>query len=731
MHQWRRLVVLTAAASAACIVSVTGCGGGNSTTSTNGPGSDSGSDATASDSSSPNNDASQGAPDSAENDAETLGDAEAGTTTAADGGDASSETDSGGDSSAAADAASEGSTEEASTPDASDASSTADAGDGGVPDYTACLLGSGGGAANGYTVSNVCTNCFSGGTGDDPNCDTAYAQNSGAPYVCVSGSCVPGNCTSATQATDCSAPTPTCGFTTPNVCGGCTSDTQCSGGDVCNTSTGACVAATSGCAVAATDSVCTVNSADECCAGSCVPGNCCTAVITYCASVIPTSTCVAQSTGALGGICTTCPAVSGSSPVYTVDPVHGSDASGTGNTTGAGGEACAFQSITRALQVIGSSPAASTTINLVNSKSAGGVLTVPLTGGATETFPIDLPANVTLKTSTTVTGTNGITIQVPAQTKGTKATAGLVLVGASSGIAGGASAPLTISGQAKTANYGLIVESPSATIQNVTISAFANDGISVINSSTAAAALSILGGVQSTGNGLEGLAITGSSSATITPGSGAADVFSNNGQHGVFVSGTASISATGTVNVGNPATASSVIMSGNGAAGVWIETTSTTQSVLSGIVCTAGSANGVRIIPGASVQISGSWLLGNAANGVDIENEAGGTSTAIGNINLGNGTAAGNNVVQSSTTPNGAAGICLKIPATADESLSAQGNTFGAAGPAVTCTSPTTTALKTATNLACAGGVDVGGTIVHYPGDGGAGNSINVSSCTY
>jgi hypothetical protein len=266
-------------------------------------------------------------------------------------------------------------------------------------------------------------------------------------------------------------------------------------------------------------------------------------------------------------------------------------------------------------------------------------------------------------------------------------------------------------------------------------SAFDADGIAVNDTKSAAAsAVAIGAGVQSTGNGIDGLAISGASSATINPGAGAADLFNGNGMHGIDVVGTASVSATGTVNVGNPASASSVITSGNGAAGVWIASTSTTQSVLDGIVCTGSTGgNGIRIIPGSNVQVRNSWLLGNHANGIDVENVTGGTGTGIGNIDLGvatSGTGAGGNVLQASTGGNGAAGICLKIPATANEALKAQGNTFGGAGSPITCTT-STAALDTAANLSCAPGVDVGGTIVHYPGDGGSGNTINVTSCTY
>jgi hypothetical protein len=614
-----------------------------------------------------------------------------------------------------------------------------DAGDGAVSiaDGTPCVVS----GANGYYLGQVCINCDSGGSsvGPDTNCTNDYGGGT-VPYVCATGSCIPGNCNADTDCT--TAPNVKCGFSMPNVCGGCTEDSQCSG-QVCDTTAsdtnyGKCVAATGGCAVAATDSPCPLNTSDVCCAGSCYTGNCCTAVATYCNGVTAGTACKAAA-GAISGVCSLCTAVTGSSPVYYVDPVHGSDSGGTGDNTG--NLACAFRSITRALQVIGASPSLNTTINVVNSAVGGGVLTVPFPGGVAESFPIILPTNVTLETSTTVAGTNGITIEVPAAATG-KQTAGIVLSGSPSGINGGALAPLTIDGKTKTATYGVVVDSTSATLSNVTIANFAGDGIAVNNSGNAASMLTINAGttgVQSNNNGQDGLGIAGASSVTINAGAASAAIaFNNNLHHGILLTGTAGITITGGSIGATPPSSGNIILSGNAQAGIWIQSTPSAQSLLSGVVCTASTnGNGLRIIPGANVKVRNSWFLGNSSgSGIDIENARGSAGTSIANINLGTDGDYGDNVVQapSGGSVNLNSGICLLIAAGADVQLNAQGNIFGGTSTtAVNCGVTGTNVLRVANALTCTGHSDVGGTIIHFPTDGGAGNTINVtaSHCSY
>jgi Cys-rich repeat protein len=708
LNHW---LVWASVAGAACVFDVTGCGGGSSTVGVTDGGntSDAANDSMSED--------SGGGGDSEATDSGGGGDSEA--TDSGGNGDSAS-TDSGGDSAAnGGDASSDGSM----SSDAADGATSA------CPDATACSNS----GANGVCSGGVCVACDSGNTsaGQDTSCTTAYGGGT-TPYVCSAGSCIPGNCNSSTDCTS-TPTTPTCGFSTPNVCGGCTEDSQCASGNICDTKTGdallgTCVAATSGCATNSTNDVqCTLNSGDECCAGSCVAGNCCVSGGTSPCGA--STTCKAETSGAAGGICTACAAVTGTSPVYYVDPVNGSDTTGTGNNTAA--NSCAFQTITRALQVIGTATTG-TTINVVN-KAGSGTVTVQgvATGTAAagqEKFPIVLPSNVMLTTSG-----GAVVIEVPAAPTHASTT-GILLVGNPSAVAGGSNAALTIDGQSKAATSGILVESAGATLSSLTVQNFSADGISVNDVKGTPSALAINAGVQSNGNGAEGLSVQGTSTASISSTTTPID-FNGNGAHGIHVSGTAAITVTGSVGASPPST-STVVTSGNAAAGIWIQQTAgaTAKNTLTGVVCTTSTqGNGLRIVPGSNVTVRSSWFLGNTGSGVDIENIAGGTGSSIANIDLGTMASPGGNVLQAPAggSVNGNAGLCLAIAANASEQLPAQGNVFGGTGAsAVNCASAAAT-LRTAGNLKCASHADVGGNIVAFPGDAGTGNTINVTQCAY
>src|SRR6478609_973128 len=94
----------------------------------------------------------------------------------------------------------------------------------------------------------------------------------------------------------------------------------------------------------------------------------------------------------IASVCTPCDAVtfSSGSTVYFVDPANGNDSNGTGSAKSGGqaANACAFKTITRALQVIGSPTQASGAVV----KLKGNV------GAATgETFPISVPQYVVIQ----------------------------------------------------------------------------------------------------------------------------------------------------------------------------------------------------------------------------------------------------------------------------------------------------------------------------------------------
>jgi hypothetical protein len=616
-----------------------------------------------------------------------------------------------------------------------DGSSDAAASDASVcPSGTACSNG----GMNGICAAGACGACDSGSTsaGPDTGCTAAYGGGT-VPYICSAGVCMPGNCNSGA---DCSSPTPTCGFSTPNVCGGCTADSECSNGDICDTKAGdanqgTCVSATTGCAGAAsTDVTCSLNAGDECCTGSCVPGNCCLPVANATSFCGSSATCKSETGGTVGGgICTTCSAVTGTDPTYFVDPINGSDTTGTGNRGAS--NACAFQTVTRALQVIGASPPAGTTISIVNAAGTGTVTVHGVATGAPgtgqERFPIVLPANVTLSSSG-----GAIAVEVPAPAAHATTT-GVILAGNPSAIAGGANAPLTIDGQSKAATYGVAVVTPSATLSSLAVQGFAADGITVNDSKAGASVLAIGDGVQSSGNGAEGLAVAGTSRVTITGSTAAPTRFTGNGAHGVYVRATAAITVNGSVG-GSPPATSTVIASDNVAAGVWIEQTpgTTAKNTLTGLVCTTSSAgNGLRIVPGSNVTVRSGWFLGNTGNGIDIENGAGGAGNAIANIDLGTAASPGGNVVQAPPggSVNGGAGICLQIAALANAQLPARGNVFGGSGTTPVNCSSGAAVLRTAGagNLKCENHADVGGNVVAFPAAGAIGNTIDVTQCSY
>src|SRR4029077_21220493 len=104
-----------------------------------------------------------------------------------------------------------------------DSGSTADAtGDGPSFDgnpactgtHTACLVDTDAGTvASGLCASNVCAACTT--TTDDALCSAAYGGDGGAPFICVGGSCISGNCHNDSA---CSGSSPACVNNTCTAC---------------------------------------------------------------------------------------------------------------------------------------------------------------------------------------------------------------------------------------------------------------------------------------------------------------------------------------------------------------------------------------------------------------------------------------------------------------------------------------------------------------------------------
>jgi hypothetical protein len=543
----------------------------------------------------------------------------------------------------------------------------------------------------GQVAKNFCGACT-----DDSQCKNDGRYGSG--YICAAGSCVQGDCHNDG---DCSTGH-ICGVTSPNHCGDCTTDTQCKNdttygqGFVCNVGQGTCVSSS----CSPDDTTCSQNSADFCCASKCVAGNCCTAA--DCASLGKNYTCA-------GNTCTQCALPPGN--VYYVDPVNGSDTVGTGNNST---PSCAFQSITRALAVIGNTATAGTEVLIVPSG--------PLGTATGETFPISVPMNVTIG------GTGGsATILVP------KGGNGFTMIHPASGLH-----DLVIDGQAQQAGIGISVSTGSATsttLTHVTVQNMNGDGIAVGN----AGRLTIGEGVSSIGNGVptdgvtemsEGLQVSGTARVVISVTAGDPVHFDGNAASGIYVYGAGAIALNGTPDVGGAGT---ITANKNGHSGIWIEQEAAGVAIppvnlVTGLVAWANAHDGIHVAGGSSLTLRNSYLLSNQDNGVLVVTHVVGAlrTNTVNYINLGTTNTSppsyGGNVLQASTGsgPNLGAGICVNLDPV-NATLNAAGNIF--AGP-TDCRAGVATLISNGT---CSNAVDY--SVMPNGGTAATIDKINVTMC--
>jgi hypothetical protein len=417
-----------------------------------------------------------------------------------------------------------------------------------------------------------------------------------------------------------------------------------------------------------------------------------------------------------------------------VDPVNGSD-SGTGSgdlSDGGASPSCALKTITRALQLIGTTGLATQVVVV------GGT---GVTVGAGETFPIAIPANVTLTSST-----GPVTVQVP------NGKSGFEIAKSPAGLTSGANAPITIT-TTVTPNsgttlptggtYGILVAAGStaaSTITNVTVSGMLGDGIHVNGG-----VVTIGQGVVSTNNGIQpttragyqspGLHVTGTGEAIINVPSGDTPTqFNANTAHGILVDQTGYIDLTGAVTNGAMGTGT-IQTNGNLPAGVWIQQTpgaNIPRNIITGLVSYQNTGgNGMRIVAGSSVTVRSSAFLANAADGVIVSTYGTGATAVndMSKIDLGDATGNGDNTFQAplGAGNNGNAGLCIAVAANAGV-LSAVGNQFSAANCATTAATLTLNASGCGNSAArCAGGVcDLG----YASAADSTGNSFNVAMCT-
>jgi hypothetical protein len=522
----------------------------------------------------------------------------------------------------------------------------------------------------------VCSSCND--PVDDANCKAAYPPAA----LCLAGVCAAGNCR---VDTDCATAGEICGAQQPNFCGKCTSDGECHADPtygpnfICDTAAGTCVSN----ACTSNDHACPNNAKDFCCALKCVPGNCCV-----------DADCTGSNQTCKNNKCTTCALVVNNT--YYVDPKSGDDGAGTGSS--ATGGACAFQTITRALEFIGPTPKAGTKIEILNTAA---VVAPP------EAFPITVPANVTIEgavagTPATITlPTNVTAFHLGAAASGLN---NLIVDGAmgagTSGVLvfGGATATTTITAVEvrNMAGNGINAQGGQVTI---------GSGTNVHNNGTAAAPAS-------------GLSVYGTAKVTITVNTGeTAAQFSSNAEHGILVQAAGSVTIGGTL-------APAVKASENAFAGLYIFQTpgnAVPPNVVTGFSAVNSSAgNGIHIFGGSSLQLRNSQTKGNKFDGIVVQTYVNGTTKSdnMALIDLGNITSPGGNTLQYATGngPNGGAGICLALTPTAAQTLNAEGNIFEAAN----CANAATTLVGSAT---CAGGADYGIT------GAATTNKINLTKC--
>jgi hypothetical protein len=451
-----------------------------------------------------------------------------------------------------------------------------------------------------------------------------------------------------------------------------------------------------------------------CCAASassnaCVTGNCCTN--TQCSGVTPAC-------NPANHTCAACDAPSGATVV--VDPVNGSDATGQGSGT-VGGQAdgiCAFKTISYALAHLGTA----TTISVLPTGTVG--------TASGETFPLTLPASVDVVGATSGTPT---VMTVPAAGAATNSGVGFVLASDGSSVRN-----FTIGG-GSAATHGILVTTGatlSTNIGSVEVSGFVQAGVRV----EVSAQLTINAGTNLHTNGtagsaeLSGLHVTGAAHVAIVGAASAPIQFNTNGQSGILVDGLSWVTLTGTPG---SSSAGSVVANNNTVDGIEIhqEGNGIPTNTITGLVAASNTQDGARIYANSVATVRGSVFMGNGADGVDIQSTGvGATQTFdVTGIDLGTDltTNAGGNVLQSTSSPNNGAGLCLDIPASKGMTLMAQGNKWVTASGPIDCATTIGTLTESASvailGRACLGAVDIGGS-------GLSGtvtpNGVNVNECT-
>jgi hypothetical protein len=347
---------------------------------------------------------------------------------------------------------------------------------------------------------------------------------------------------------------------------------------------------------------------------------------------------------------------------FYVDPLDGDDRMANGSMEAP----CSFQTITAALQQIGATPATGTTVVVLNTAS---VVSPP------ETFPIEVPANVTIQGQPTVvrapTGVSAVfRLQAPASELDKLVIDGTQVI---DGV-------LSVSDVAT----GIEVDQGSdvtTRITNVQVGNMHSQGIAVY----AGAMLTLGSGVSSISNGPpltspsgswpgDGLVVYGTVTIHVDAGETAAE-FNDNKHFGIWVRDSGSLTVTGTANP--------VVIATRDYHGLTITQTPVPYPPLNAVASLIASdsvGHGIVVNAGSSLKLRGSETRSSYGYGIVIETAAALESSDVTWIDLGTESDPGGNTFQfaPSSSINVGSGICLILQdLNAGQTLHAAGNIFG------------------------------------------------------
>jgi hypothetical protein len=354
--------------------------------------------------------------------------------------------------------------------------------------------------------------------------------------------------------------------------------------------------------------------------------------------------------------------------VYFVDPVNGSDANGTGSGKSRGQEltACAFKTMTRALQVIGNPTQAS-----------GAVVKLKGNVGAAsgETFPIAVPQYVVIQGATgpvTVTLAAG---KVGFNFMGTGSVLrDLVLEGG--GISG--------------AGVRLETSDVAVTLDTVTVQNTAATGVDVLAGTLTLQAGTLIQMAGTAQARQEGITVAGTGKLVAKATTGKISVIKNTAQ-GIHVIERGSVTLEGVVTSNTAVTptsyAGTIVVSQNNDANIELNQTGATPrplNTLKGVLATGSvTADGLLILGGTVATVRKSVFVGNGLSGVHLSHTGSKTNGVndMTAVDLGKTADPGLNVVQGANDQlnNKGAGICINLDPAQAQAISAQGNLFAAA----------------------------------------------------